>query len=79
MILVSILEIFEYKMRAFDQTTAYTKWHVFELSELRQTIYSDEVQNQLNKDIVLECQRRRRNVTSETKSTYYRVIYLVNV
>ena len=49
MILVSILEIFEYKMRAFGQTIY--KWHSFELCELCQTIYSDEVQNQLNKDI----------------------------
>ena len=50
MILVSISEIFEYKMKAFGQTI-YKKWHSFELSELRQTIYSDEVQNQLNKEI----------------------------
>ena len=28
---------------------------------------------------VLARQRRRRNVTSDTKSTYHRVIYLVNV
>ena len=28
---------------------------------------------------VKACERRRRNVTSETKSNYHRVIYLVNV
>ena len=49
MILVSILEIFEYKWGRL--VSLYTKWHSFEMSEPHQTIYFDEVQNQLNKDI----------------------------